>query len=73
MEMMGRLYKMNTGRWVVQYYQWIYPFYYKHLFPVHPEQEIVEEAIFEWDNMIAFTPRYLNNELYAYLYEDDCY
>jgi hypothetical protein len=73
MEMMGRLIKMKSGRWVVECYQWMYPFYYRHLFPVHPDQEVIEEAVFEWDNIVGFSPRYLNNELYAYLYEDDCY
>lgn len=69
--MVGTLIKASTGRWVVQYVEGFYPYFYRYLFPVDPDQEVIEENISDWDNLVAFSTRYFANEVYAFI-EDDC-
>ena len=69
MGMIGSLIKTRSGRWMVEYTEGRYPHFYRVLFPVDPDQEVIEENIDEWNNLVAFSTRYYRNQLYAFIYD----
>ena len=69
MELIGSLIKTRSGKWVVEFMDGYHPHFYRYLFPLDPEIEVIEENVDRWDNLVAFSTRYYSNQLYAYIHD----
>lgn len=66
--MLGKLVRTNEGEWLVEYVENQFP-HYRYLFPVDLEQEVIEKNVGDWDNIVLFSTRYYNYELYAVIHD----
>jgi hypothetical protein len=66
--MIGKLIQSSSGEWLVEYTENKFP-HYRYLFPVDLSQEVIEENVNHWDNMVLFSTRYYNYELYAVVHD----
>ena len=65
MEKIGKLEKLRSGRWVVEYKEGLWPIFYTTLFPLAPWLAIDESEVTELNSIVAFRPVLVFGQLHA--------